>query len=106
MGCHIYSPPYRALALGRPIAGAAYGPAPTAESWATKARVKLTYPGTEYTADRTVGMWWYDGGDTPPDTLLERVGARCPEQGSIVIGTTGLLVDLTRRYREGWRIKT
>ena len=38
MGCHIYSPPYRALNLTSPIAVTAYGPAPTAESWATKAR--------------------------------------------------------------------
>ena len=92
MGCHIYSPPYRALALTRPVAVTAYGPPPTSESWATKARVKLTYPGTEYTADAIVDMWWHDGGDTPPDALLERVGARLPEQGSIVVGTSGLLV--------------
>ena len=92
MGCHIYSPPYRALALTHPIAVTASGPAPSAESWATKARVKLTYPGTDYTADKTVDMWWYDGGEKPPDALLERIGARFPEQGSIVVGTTGLLV--------------
>jgi predicted dehydrogenase len=93
MGCHIYSPPYRALALTHPIAVTAYGPAPSGESWATKARVKLTYPGTEHTADKTVDMWWYDGGETPPDALLQRIGAgRFPEQGSIVVGTGGLLV--------------
>ena len=28
MGCHIYSPPYRALALTRPIAVTAHGPRP------------------------------------------------------------------------------
>ena len=92
MGCHIYSPPYRALSLTRPVEVTAYGPAPTSESWATKARVKLTYPGTDYTAGKTVDMWWYDGGETPAGPLLERVGARMPEQGSIVVGTEGLLV--------------
>jgi Oxidoreductase family, NAD-binding Rossmann fold/Oxidoreductase family, C-terminal alpha/beta domain len=92
MGCHIYSPPYRALKLTSPIAVTASGPAPTAESWATKARVKLTYPGTEYTAGNTVDMWWYDGGELPPDAIREPVGARFPDQGSIVVGADGLIV--------------
>jgi predicted dehydrogenase len=92
MGCHIYSPPYRALNLTSPIAVTAYGPSPTAESWATKARVKLTYPGTEYTADKTVDVWWYDGGELPPDAIREPIGARVPEQGSVVVGTDGMIV--------------
>ena len=78
MGCHIYSPPYRALKLTSPISVTAYGPAPTAESWATKARVKLTYPGTEYTAGNTVDVWWYDGGELPPDAIREPVGDALP----------------------------
>ena len=92
MGCHIYSPPYRALKLTSPVAVTAYGPPPSAESWATKARVKLTYPGTEYTAGKTVDVWWYDGGELPPDALREPIGPRWPQQGSVVVGTTGLLV--------------
>jgi hypothetical protein len=92
MGCHIYSPPYRALNLTSPIAVTAYGPAPTPESWAIKARVKLTYPGTEYTADKTVDVWWYDGGELPPDAIREPLGTRFPEQGSIVVGTDGMIV--------------
>ncbi len=92
MGCHIYSPPYRALALTSPLNVTAYGPPPTAESWAMKARVKLTYPGTDHTAGKTVDMWWYDGGELPPEDLREQVGSRLPEQGSIVVGTDGVLV--------------
>ena len=92
MGCHIYSPPYRALKLTSPIAVTAYGPSPTDVNWATKARVKLTYPGTEYTAGATVDVWWYDGGELPPDDIRARLGARLPPQGSVVVGTDGLLV--------------
>jgi predicted dehydrogenase len=92
MGCHIYSPPYRALKLTSPIAVTAYGPPPTDESWATRARVRLTYPGTEYTADKTVDVWWYDGGELPPEAIREPVGARFPDQGSIVVGTDGMIV--------------
>jgi predicted dehydrogenase len=92
MGCHIYSPPYRALKLTSPTSVTAYGPSPSEESWATKARVKLTYPGTEYTAGSTVDVWWYDGGELPPDAIREPVGARFPQQGSVVVGTDGVLV--------------
>ena len=92
MGCHIYSPPFRALALTSPVTVTADGPTPTAESWATRARVKLTYPGTKYTACETVDIWWYDGGELPPDSVREPIGARMPAQGSVVVGTDGLLV--------------
>jgi hypothetical protein len=37
-------------------------------------------------------MWWYDGGELPPDELRGQVGAKMPDQGSIVVGTDGLLV--------------
>jgi len=92
MGCHIYSPPFRALNLTYPVAVTGAGPAPTAESWATRARVKVTYAGTEFTADKTVDIWWYDGGELPPDALREPLGARFPAQGSIVVGTDGMIV--------------
>ena len=89
MGCHIYSPPYRALKLTSPIAVTSYGPPPTGESWATKARIKLTYPGTEFTAGPTVDVWWYDGGELPPPAIVETLGARLPPQGSVLVGTDG-----------------
>lgn len=92
MGCHIYSPPYRALKLTSPVTVTASGPSPTSENWATKARVKLTYPGTEFTAGQTVDIWWYDGGELPPDAIREPIGTRFPPQGSVVVGTDGLLV--------------
>ena len=37
-------------------------------------------------------VWWYDGGELPPDAIREPVGTRFPEQGSIVVGTDGLIV--------------
>jgi predicted dehydrogenase len=92
MGCHIYSPPYRALNLSSPLTVTSYGPSPTEMSWAVKARVKLTYPGTEYTAASTVNVWWYDGGELPPGEIVETLGPRLPEQGSVLVGTNGLLV--------------
>src|SRR5262249_56983139 len=42
IGCHIYSPPYRALNVTSPIAVTAAGPAPNVESWAMEAKGRLT----------------------------------------------------------------
>ena len=92
MGCHIYSPPYRALNLTSPLAVTSFGAAPSRESWATRSRLCLTYPGTEYTAGETIDVWWYDGGELPPDAVREPVGTRMPTQGSVLVGTKGLLV--------------
>jgi predicted dehydrogenase len=92
MGCHIYSPPYRALALTSPVSVTGFGPSPTAENWAIKAKVKVTYPGTQYTAGPTVDVWWYDGGELPPDAICEPLGSRLPQQGSVVVGTDGMIV--------------
>jgi hypothetical protein len=39
-----------------------------------------------------VNVWWYDGGDLPPDEVREPLGAQFPPQGSILVGTTGMLV--------------
>ena len=37
-------------------------------------------------------VWWYDGGELPPDSIREPVGNRFPDQGSIVVGTDGMIV--------------
>jgi len=92
MGCHIYSPPYRALKLTAPVRVTSHGPTPSAESWAVKAKVHLVYPGTDHTAGPEVDVWWYDGGELPPADLRAQVGTRMPEQGSLIVGTDGLLV--------------
>jgi predicted dehydrogenase len=92
MGCHIFSPPYRALALTAPLSITSEGPTPTAQNWAMKARFHYVFPGTEYTADKTVDVWWYDGGEQPPARVLEAAGVEKMPDGSIVIGTDGVLL--------------
>jgi predicted dehydrogenase len=92
MGCHIYSPPYRALGLTAPVRVTAHGPQPTRDHWAVRARVHLGYPATPITAGQTVDVWWYDGGETPPPAIVERAGGKLPDQGTVFVGTDGTLV--------------
>ena len=36
------------------------GPAPDAWNWAVNARIRYVFPGTKYTADKTVAVTWYE----------------------------------------------
>lgn len=55
MGCHMFSGWYRALALTMPLSVTSHGPPPpNAENWANNGKVEYLYPGTPYTADKTV----------------------------------------------------
>jgi predicted dehydrogenase len=93
MGCHIYDPVFGALALTAPLTVRAEGPAPTEHSWAVNAIVKYTFPGTPYSEGKTVNVTWYDGDERPPQEVQALIGdAKMPGQGSIVIGTKGVML--------------
>jgi predicted dehydrogenase len=102
MGCHIYDPVFGALALTAPISVRSEGDAPNADSWATDAVIHYVFPGTPYTEGKTVAVTWYDGKQRPPAEIqqlaLDPTAAaddkanKLPEQGSIFIGTKGVMV--------------
>jgi len=112
MGCHIYDPVFKALALTSPLSVRSEGPAPDAWNWAVNANIRYVFPGTKYTADKTVAVTWYDGDARPPqhirdlvkvpvaaaaaksgDPKKKRSGTADDDnsQGSIIIGTEGVL---------------
>ncbi len=98
MGCHIFDPVFGALALTAPVSVRSEGAAPNEHSWATDAIVHYVFPGTNFTAEQTVPITWYDGNQRPPEDIqqLAKVGNaeadKLPDQGSIFIGTKGVMV--------------
>ncbi len=102
MGCHIYDPVFKALALTAPISVRSEGPAPNDHSWATDAVIHYIFPGTQFTEGKTVKVTWYDGDRRPPAEIQELVRRKnlapdakpwmLTDQGSIVIGTQGVLL--------------
>jgi predicted dehydrogenase len=117
MGCHIFDPVFEALALTSPLTVRSDGPAPDAWNWSVNAIIRYVFPGTRYTAAETVPVTWYDGDERPPPDILALVAetgsdpqaerlrqlqARRMEQGSIIIGTEGVLhvphVETPRLY--------
>jgi hypothetical protein len=93
MGCHIFDPVFGALALTGPLSVRSEGATPNAHSWATNAVIHYVFPPTPYTVASPIPITWYDGNRRPPaeiKALLE--GKSLPDQGSILIGTEGVMV--------------
>ena len=99
MGCHIYDPVFKALALTAPLSVRNDGAAPSEHSWATDATVDYIFPGTAFTEGKTVRVVWYDGDQRPPQEILDAAGIvkgekgkELPNQGSIFLGTDGVMI--------------
>ncbi|MBK7998710.1 MAG: Gfo/Idh/MocA family oxidoreductase [Verrucomicrobia bacterium] len=92
MGCHIYDPVFKALALTAPLSVRSEGAAPNDHSWATDAIIHYVFPGTEFTAFKKVNVTWYDGDQRPPAEVVALAGGKIPDQGSVFLGTQGVMV--------------
>lgn len=113
MGCHIFDPVFNALALTAPLSLRSIGPAPDQWNWAVNANIRYVFPGTAFTADKTVAVTWYDGDARPPAEIRALIASTKPissttvddtgrpgkkqrqsepDQGSIIIGTEGILL--------------
>jgi predicted dehydrogenase len=91
MGCHILDPVYSSLALTAPKSVRSEGGSPNADSWGLDSQVKYVFPATKYTTD-TLTLHWYDGDKRPPAEVQALIGGkRLNDQGSIYIGTDGVL---------------
>ena len=93
MGCHIFDPVFRRSGLTAPITVRSEGPAPNQWNWAMDSLIQYVFPGTPYTAGKTLTVTGYDGAPTPPTdirALLE--GDDLPGNGSIFVGTQGVMV--------------
>lgn len=93
MACHIFDPVFMALGLTAPISVRSEGDGPNQWNWPLDCEVHYVFPGTTFTADKTLPLTWYDGSRRPPAAvraLLE--GDELPGGGSIFAGTQGALV--------------
>jgi hypothetical protein len=93
MGCHIFDPVFGALELTAPVSVRSEGSAPNEWNWPINSHIQFIFPGTAFTAEKTLPVHWYDGAQKPPAdvrALLE--GDEPPGTGSIFVGTQGVLV--------------
>jgi predicted dehydrogenase len=93
MGCHIMDPVFEGLGLGGPVSVRSEGPAPNQWNWAIDSKVIYTFDGTPMTEGKSLQVTWYDGAARPPDEVIALLeGKEFPDQGSIFIGTDGVIL--------------
>jgi predicted dehydrogenase len=93
MGCHIYDPVFKALALTAPLTLRSEGGAPTPSNWGVNAIIHYEFPGTAFTDGDRVRVTWYDGDMRPPRDIRDLVKVdQFPDQGSLFMGTKGVLL--------------
>jgi predicted dehydrogenase len=92
MGCHILDPVFGALGLHmtKVLSVRSEGGAPIDCCWGLDSQVKYVFAGTNYTAN-PVSLTWYDGDKRPPAEVQKLVGGRVSDQGSIYVGTEGVM---------------
>jgi len=93
MGCHIFDPVFSALQLTSPVSVKSLGAAPNSHSWATNAVIEYRFPATAQTVPGLIPVTWYDGRQRPPADVVALLGGKSlPDQGSILIGTDGIMI--------------
>lgn len=92
MGCHIFSPMFGALGVRAPLSVKSLGGSPNKDNWALNEKFEYIFPGSQTTASDTVKVTWHGGTNLPPKHLREMFGSRMPKQGSIFVGTKGILL--------------
>jgi predicted dehydrogenase len=92
MGCHILDPVFTSLALTTPTSvGSRTEESPNQDSWALNASVVYAFPATAHTTDGFT-LHWYNGASRPPAEVKALIAPRkLHDQGSIYIGTKGVL---------------
>jgi len=93
MGCHILDPIFESLKLSAPVFVRSEGPAPNAWNWAIDGKVIYSFDRTVMTEGDHINVTWYDGAARPPAEIVALLeGKKLPNQGSIFIGTGGVMV--------------
>jgi predicted dehydrogenase len=100
MGCHHFDITFDALGLTAPLRVRQLTPGSDGPLWSKRRKVELIFPRTQWTANDTVKLTWYDGDLRPDDQPIQlpRGVDQVPESGTFWIGETGAIF---KDYRGG-----
>jgi predicted dehydrogenase len=90
MGCHILDPVFGSLGQPTVISVQSESGAPNEHNWGLDCEVHYKLRPTKFTTE-TPALTWYDGKLRPPAEIQKLVGGSVSDQGSIYIGTEGVL---------------
>ncbi len=105
MGCHMFNGWFRSLGLSAPLSIKSTGPAPQHGNWAIDGEIHYLFPGTQFTAEKTIEVIWSDGAKRPPAEIVALLGETFPREGSVYVGEEGILLaphgGWVRIFRDG-----
>ncbi len=91
--CHIFDPVFTALKLEAPLSVKTEVSNYNTETYPVWQVVEYEFPGTEFTAGKTVKGTWYNGEKIPPRELVPMpTEYKLPHAGSIIVGEEGVMV--------------
>src|SRR4029450_5507145 len=70
-GCHILDPVFTALELAAPLTIQAENDGLHDETWPAAETVTFVFPGTSFSAGKSLPVTWYDGGRRPDSALTQ-----------------------------------
>jgi predicted dehydrogenase len=92
-GCHILDPVFTALELTAPETIRAQNVGFNAQTWPSAETIHYVFPGTAWTAHKSLPVTWYDGGRMPDRALAQMPSNESlPGSGSLFIGEGGTMV--------------
>jgi predicted dehydrogenase len=100
-GCHIMDPVFCALKLTAPLSARAENDGINPQTWPVGETVQYVFPGTEFTAGKTLPLTWYDGGHNLPEEITNlfpkaetdaKGKSKAFGSGSIFIGEGGAMM--------------
>ena len=92
-GCHILDPVFTALELTAPLSMLGESEGLNPQTWPVAETISYIFPGTAWTAGKTLPVTWYEGG-RQPDIALAQMPAdkKLPGSASLFIGEGGTLI--------------
>jgi predicted dehydrogenase len=99
MACHIMNMPFWACDLKNPLAVTAETSGHNKDSFPSRSKITYEFAATD--ARPAINLYWYDGGNLPPQELFTD-GVRRGQGGSLIVGDKGKLYadgDYGENYR-------
>ena len=76
-----------------PISVRSEGPEPNKDNWGFDAKIHYIFPKTPFSKGENLPVTWYDGSARPPKEVTDLLeGQKLPSQGSVIIGTKGVML--------------
>lgn len=105
MACHTFNMPYMGLDLADPVSIQAWTSGHNRDSYPQKSKIRFEFAATDERP--AIPVWWYDGGNEPPEEILNgrefRRNNQGKVQGSVIVGESCVMYS-PGDYGQDWML--